>query len=496
MRQPVPRVPRPTRRPRGPGRPGPRALTLLTTGLLCLPALAATPATAADARTSAAAGFLTGELTRLGHLYPSPTSPGNPDTGLTAEAVLALGAVGAGGPQRAETVRRLRAAWFHPSIDFSGGIARYLLVALEHGTDPRDWGTDAAGRPVDLVARLRATLDGHGRYTHRGQAADTSNVFDQAYAVLASQRYATHPDARDPEPAADRARGVAYLLRQQCPSGGFRLAPPPGGEAGSCPATAEGQVSADTTGVALGALATLGGQRAAVDRAVAWLTRHQDAGGGFGMDSGSPAAIRDSLNANSTGLAGWALKLAGADRPASRASGWLGTLQLQDAGLPQQLRGAVAYTPADLARIRADPAGYWARASSQDRLRRATVQALPGLTAAPTAPRPTPEPTPRPTPTVTVTRTARPIPVATPTVSPGPLAPLTPLVPFPTAGPDPGPAGRPDTAAQAGRPVATSWLASPWGLAVASATGLLLAGASYLLLTGAPPFRRSRKAKP
>jgi hypothetical protein len=113
--------------------------------------------------------------------------------------------------------------------------------------------------------------------------------------------------------------------------------------------------------------------RGAALLAASWLRGQQAADGSF-------AAGSLGTNANSTGLAGWALGASGYDNAATRAATWLRGLQVADlapcATALTRSNGAVAYNGADLTAARTAGAVTTAK---EDAFRRATAQALPAL---------------------------------------------------------------------------------------------------------------------
>lgn len=265
-----------------------------------------------------AAAFLADDLRRNGSTFPAAAA------GPVADAVLALHAAGVAPDVARAATARLRAT---PAAD-PQLIAKYLLVALDQGVDPRRWAK------ADLVAALARGLDRTGRY-----GPDTAS---QAYGVVALRKVGLPGQA------------TAYLLRQQCPDGGFR-------------ATAQGCTSTvDSTAIAAWALATVGGQDAAVRRAVTWLAGKRDAAGSYGA-------------AGTTSLAARALATAGAALPSTYA-GWLGALQLP-ATLPAGLRGAITASPAEFAAVKAGPEAWAKSPAHLAQLRQTTALAVLGLVA-------------------------------------------------------------------------------------------------------------------
>jgi hypothetical protein len=262
-----------------------------------------------------AAAFLADDLRRNGNTFPAAP-------GLVADAILALHAAGIAPDVAKAATDRLRAT---PATD-PQLVAKYVLVASDQGVDPRRWAK------ADLVAALARGVDRAGRY-----GPDTAS---QAYGVVALRK------------AGLPSQAAAYLLRQQCPDGGFRAAPQSG-----CTS------AVDSTAIAAWALATVGGQDAAVRRAISWLAGRN---GAFGT-------------AATTSLAARALATAGAVPPSSYA-GWLGSLQLP-AGLPAMLRGAITASPTDFAAANAGPDAYAKSPSHLSELRQTTALAVLGLVA-------------------------------------------------------------------------------------------------------------------
>jgi hypothetical protein len=169
------------------------------------------------------------------------------------------------------------------------------------------------------------------------------------------------------------------MLEQQCSQGFFRLnfnddkaAPDQGCVKGDAADT-------DVTALAVIELAPVakghGELTAALRDATKWLKGHQKANGSFG-GSGPTAAA----NANSTGLAGWALLTERACGAARHAAKWVSDRQLTDnfAGTPLVgQRGAIGYDDATLKAARKDGIVT----ETRDKWRRATSQAAPALLA-------------------------------------------------------------------------------------------------------------------
>lgn len=293
------------------------------------------------------------------------------DYGLSADVAIALDAL----DQRRRAVRRIGGsvarnvdAWTAPSAGevYAGSAAKAAVLAEVSGRDPRSFGG------VDLVQRLEGqTADAGptaGRISDTSAWGDYANVIGQAFAALALAQ------AGSGEARAARD----FLLEQQCADGWFRLSfSDPAAVDQSC--DADGSSSADTDVTALSvillrALPERGKKvNRATRRAIGWLTDTQKRNGSFGGGTAT-----EKSNANSTGLAAWALGDAGRCAPARQAARWVRKLQvrgdLRGTSLAGE-RGAIAY----------DRAGYRAGRThgitdpSRDQWRRATAQAAPGL---------------------------------------------------------------------------------------------------------------------
>ncbi len=288
------------------------------------------------------------------------TTGGVPDPGLAADVALALTAAGHSGPAAATLTTRLldrSAEYLSPSGAgqvVAGAAAKLLLLAAARGMATDELRARLIGT---LVVEPGGTSDGRFRDrppTSAPSTADRSNTFSQAVGVLALARTGTVP------PAA-----VDFLLDQQCPGGGFRLFP-----TGGRNCTTDVATDVDATAlavVAIAATAPAAGSAGddALGRALDRLEALQLRDGAF--TSSGPGAT---ANANSTGLAGHALRVSGRDAAADRSAGWLTALQLGCAPVAGDA-GAVAFTPAALA---AADQGIPAR--TRDQFRRATSQAL------------------------------------------------------------------------------------------------------------------------
>ena len=223
-----------------------------------------------------------------------------------------------------------------------------------------------------LLADLESMVTATGRIQDVSAYGDYANTIGQAFAAEALHEAGSAK--------ADSATG--FLLTQQCKAGWFRLyftdATPAATGPDDFPPHAQSDEACDAdptatadTDVTAYAILNLLDQRStpavatAIDKAVAWLESTQKADGSFvgGVSTDTP-------NADSTGLAGWALGAGGA-KAAAKAASWVYRHQLHrgpDAG-------AIAYDNTALKAITSKGIdrtviGQW---------RTATAQALPSL---------------------------------------------------------------------------------------------------------------------
>ncbi len=310
----------------------------------------------------AAAGYLARELAAGGHHF-SVTFDGTAyaDYGVTADAVLALDAAGAGQTEAAATTRYLAdnvvmyTGFGDPTEISAGSVAKLLNVSLAQGVDPTAFGG------YDLLGTLRSLEQPTGQFRDvskypkgDGSYGDYSNVFGQSFALMGLERAGTDPSAAS----------VTFLAAQQCADGGFRL------DFGVTPCASD----PDATAMAVQALIAVNGSGdARAARGLDYLGSRQQASGGVG--GAGPTA---SVNANSTGLAGQAFLAGGRGAQARRANAYLTGLQY-DCGFPSGLRGGVAYDAAAYAAQNAAGAG----AGTADQDRRSTTQAALALAGTP-----------------------------------------------------------------------------------------------------------------
>ncbi|MGZ6745801.1 MAG: hypothetical protein ACXVD0_07820 [Nocardioides sp.] len=372
--------------PRG-ARRLPRALaTAAALALVPVSSTLVAPAQAADtphdpAPASAGASWLQHQLT-AGVVHNDEYD--FDDIGLTAD--VALGLAGLGGHQ--DTVSSIAATiaprahdeWYTSTYQgvttvYAGSLAKAVVLAQQAGQDPTSFG--GHDLVADLEAHVAAAPPVTGRVEDENNAYGDTNTIGQAFAA---QGLATAGSSA-------AASVTSYLLEQQCSEGYFRLSlSARDAAAQTCDGgKASGDSAPDTDVTSLAVLALLGqtsdpAVATALTHAESWLKAQQRSSGAFG---GGPSTAAP--NANSTGLAGWALGSLGDTAEAERAAGWVRAHQLVDVGACTPFReadlGGIAYDGAGVTGARSD--GITAK--TQDRFRRATSQALPALQWAPAA---------------------------------------------------------------------------------------------------------------
>ena len=304
---------------------------LVTVGVALSTGVATSAAAPLDAgELSSVSGFLSAQLASGGDHF-STTFDGidYPDHGLSADAVLALNAIGAGRAQADATTAYLQQ-----------NVGGYIVVAASQGVPPTSFGG------VDLVARLDSTLTPSGRFSDVSEWGDYSNTLGQSWAIIGLSRV-------DRGPAAS---AVDFLRDQQCQDGGFRL-----DLGGTTPCVSDPDATANAN-PAEAMVAAADGTAPDEAEAVASRGDRMGADGGVG-GAGPPSAP----NGNSTGLAAAAFAAAGDTARAGRARSFLGSLFF-GCDSPAALRGGIAYDAAALAAT-----------ESSDQVRRTTAQAAVGL---------------------------------------------------------------------------------------------------------------------
>ncbi|MDN4172739.1 hypothetical protein QWY28_07295 [Nocardioides sp. SOB77] len=341
------------------------AAAVLSGGLVAAPAHAAAEDTAAR--------WLTGELTDgLVHNDQYDFD----DYGLTADVAIALDAVGG----RAADARKVRRA-LAPHVDswttgvdfgsddvYAGSVAKAAVVAQRTGGDARAFGG------VDLVERLEARVVATGAAKGRIQdqgSADYANTLGQAFAAEALS-VAGSPRA---------GSAVRFLLAQQCGAGFFRVTLDAADAATQSCADApraNAKPSVDATAAAVLSLREVPQPTTKVKRAVtaalAWLAKREQRDGLYASQGqrtgGDP-------NANSTGLAAWALGDSGRCGAARTAARAVAKLQLTSANAGTPLAGEKGAVAFDRAAKKAGRDGI--SVEERDQWRRATAQSAPGL---------------------------------------------------------------------------------------------------------------------
>jgi hypothetical protein len=324
-------------------------------------------------RADDAGGWLEGQLTNsLVHNDQFNVD----DYGLTLDFGFGLKALGGHGA----TVRAIRDemtehvasyttdADFGPGKDrYAGPIAKLAAYAQATGADPRDYGG------TDLIKQLNARVANKGpiagRIRDKG-ASDFANTIGQAYAARALKLTGSRK----------AGRAIRFLLKQQCAAGFFRLNfAAPGAKKQSCDAAPKAKKAPDTDVTALAVINLRAipfkqrskAVKSAINDATAWLKKKQKKNGSFGGGTST-----EKSNANSTGLAGWALGDSGACRPAARAARWVRNLQVPPS--------ATAPLDGEVGAIAYDRAGYNAGEdgidnTERDQWRRTSAQAGPAL---------------------------------------------------------------------------------------------------------------------
>ena len=215
-----------------------------------------------------------------------------------------------------------------------------------------------------------------GRLFDTSEFGDHANVVGQAYAVRALSLSGS----------SETDEALAFLLQQQCASGGFRVGfSKPGDAAQGCVEGSRDVADPDATALAVINLVESHEKakpvQDALAKAGAWLAGQQRRNGAFRGGEGAKG-----VNTNTTSLAGHALGLLGNEAAASRAAVWVRKRQPVDkykcrTAVTREL-GAVAYRPAAMRAARTD--GITAEVT--DEWRRATAQAVGVLQYAPNSP--------------------------------------------------------------------------------------------------------------
>lgn len=372
-----------------PSRPGRRAaaltvgLGLVAGSLLVAPAAPASAAPQNDSAAALAGGdWLVGQLDGGRAVYNDQFD--FDDYGLTVDFGLALDSFDGArydatlGDVTDELTSPRTVAAYTSGDGFGDPGSRYAGATAKLASFVQQRGGDASAvGGVDLVAELSGLIADdapiEGRVEDRSTFGDSANAVSQGFA------------ARALTVAGDAEAGSAmdFFLDQQCDAGFFRtfLTEDKTATDQTCQGgVADGDSAAAPDATALAVLNILATTPAAgspeavaVADAVDWLLAAQAADGSFTGGDGPT----DVPNANSTGIAGWALAEAGEDDAAEDAATYVAGLQVSacDAAPLRAQAGAVAYD--DSAFALGEQEGI--TTSSRDQWRRTSAQAVPAL---------------------------------------------------------------------------------------------------------------------
>jgi hypothetical protein len=244
-----------------------------------------------------------------------------------------------------------------------------VFAEAEHQNVSSYNGVDVLGA---LKNRMITTGPSTGRIADDSSYGDYANTIGQALAALGL----TQAGDVSAQSALD------FLLQQQCSAGYFRLnfttdksATDQSCDGGS--ASGASPADPDATAAVLLQLNQIANPSTAVENAIGsaktWLLHQQHADGSF--NGGTSTNVP---NANTTGLAGWALGELGNTEAARKAAVWVRQHQVQPlTACPTKLdaeKGAIAYDDATMAAGRKNGIG-----SSQYQWRLASAQATPVL---------------------------------------------------------------------------------------------------------------------
>ncbi len=357
---------------------------LVASAALTLTTLAGTPAQAVP---SAPVATVDGSAAALASSWIKGQLEGGlvvgefgPDYGLSIDVALGLDETGnrsavrtIGGAVGSQVESYISGAGFGDlDSTYAGATAKAATLARVAGGNPTSFGG------VNLITRLEGRVATAapitGRIQDKSTYGDFANVVGQSFAARALTQ----------AKSARAADVTKFLLAQQCAGGWFRLDFNKSltGSQSCVDGAGDSAADLDATSLAVVNLVASGDDSAEVKAALAkagtWLAAQQAANGAFGAVGATGKA-----NANSTGLAGWALGSLNDKDAAARAAVWVRKLQPVDksrcrSGLSRSL-GAIAYDKsavkaARTARITDETADQW---------RRATAQALPVLQWAP-----------------------------------------------------------------------------------------------------------------
>lgn len=257
--------------------------------------------------------------------------------------------------------------------------ANALVFAEAEGQNPSSYnGVDVLGA---LENRMVTTGPSTGRIADDSSYGDYANTIGQALATLGLTQ------AGDAS-ATSAQSALGFLLQQQCSAGFFRLnfTKDESATDQSCNggrASGASPADPDTTALVLLQLNQIANPSPTIESAIGsaktWLLSQQHADGSF--NGGTSTNVP---NANTTGLAGWALGELGDTAAAQKAAVWVRQHQVQPlTACPTKLdtqKGAIAYDDTTMAAGRKSGIG-----SSQYQWRLASAQATPVLNWLPAA---------------------------------------------------------------------------------------------------------------
>jgi hypothetical protein len=308
-----------------------------TTGTL-VPAQAATP----EARS--ASGWLAAQLTD--GLIVNTTEFGEfTNHGATLDVFFTLHGLGERSQVRADILDAMEdqvaAYTTFGGTTYAGAVAKLLTAVQTSGADPATYGDGSLLRT--LRGRVVRSGPQAGRATD-GPGTDYSNTIGQSFVVRAFAGAERGPVRKT----------TRFLLRQQCDAGFFRESM----DRSDCQAgRGKGRSAASVDSTAYAVVALRAARRAGVTGlgddirdGLTWLRKRQRPSGAF-RGNGVP-------NANSTGLAAWALAGSGWTGAAGTAAEWLARRQVtagNSGGTPLAGEvGAIAYDQAAFAAGLAD----------------------------------------------------------------------------------------------------------------------------------------------
>jgi len=272
------------------------------------------------------------------HWFPG-FDPSLPDPVNASQAVANLAALDLGGASQSDRLARLVAdmpsATNDGTGDIPGTLARYILAVVATGGDPRSFGGS------DLVARLEATIQPDGLFGVQYPGFD--GAYRQGVSLAALSLVSPRPASIKPADGQtiEDVPAVAWLLDQQCDDGSWMAFRSDTSTA--CVEDPNTWTYKDSNGSAMAVLGLSAvGATAPVDPA-SWFASVRGNDGGWGA---FPAGATTTSDADSTGLVIAALESLG-DAPDESAYAVLRSFQL-GASAPAADQGAFTWmlTPA------------------------------------------------------------------------------------------------------------------------------------------------------